>query len=450
MHTQRLKSITLKSPSRSDRFLKNFGLCLALMGIGFVVRADEIKLRRGGVIHGTVQKTPDSNNGFYQILLDGGGLLKLAAKEVDSVVAPQASQADYQAEAAAHDLETVQGHLDLAEWCLEKKLRIQRSKHLRKVIQLEPNHESARRLLGYTRHLRTGKWVLRDEYYQSIGYVGSGTTMRLPAGLLVESEQKKHREALNQWKTQVPRLITFLKNPRKSEQARADLQAIDDLKAIEVLVDTYQKLGQRSVSTAFDRDLRSLVMNVIAKFDILSAKSFLLNVGLFERDDVLQDEALQILKAKHAVWATEYLVARLNRIPPVLKSLVNDATAIEHRDFISRAAIVLGQLETDASEAILPLINLVYINRVLVPLAPAKRGGLGGATFSKNGGVGMNQGSEKPVPRPVRIEIEAARIALVQLTEQRLGYNKTAWLDWYLSRTIPPRVDLRRLDDQGD
>lgn len=427
---------------------------LGICGIAFwaalsngLLRADEIKLRRGGSLKGIIQKTPEENGGYYEILLETGGLLKLLKNEVDSVVAPQSSTESYQAELKKHDLSSVEGHLNLAKWCQENKLRVQKTKHLRKVIELDPDQSAARRLLGYTRHLHTGKWVLRDEYYQSIGYVGNGTTMRLPAALLVESEQKKHRDAVIQWKGKIPRLITLLKNPRKFAEAKSELEEIEDVKSIAVLIDIYTKTGKKKQFSQFDRETRSLLMSIIAKFEILSAKAFLVNVALYEMDDVLQDEALRVLKSKHAPWTAEYLIARLNRIPPALTTMIHDRQAAEQLEFIGRAAAILQELETDVSEAILPLINLVYINRVLVPVAQPKRGGLGGATFSKNGGVGLNQGSEKPKPRAVQIEVELARIALVKLTEQRLGYNKGAWLDWYLSKSIPPRVDLRRLDE---
>ena len=126
--------------------------------------------------------------------------------------------------------------------------------------------------------------------------------------------------------------------------------------------------------------------------------------------------------------------------------MVPDAMAVRDRDFVARAAVILKGLETDTSEAVLPLINLVVLERLLPPLKPQKKGGLGGASFGKDGGVAMNQGSEKPKPRPIRIDMVTVQTVLTGMTEQRFGNDKNSWLQWYLSRTLPGTVDLRRLD----
>ena len=34
--------------------------------------------------------------------------------------------------------------------------------------------------------------------------------------------------------------------------------------------------------------------------------------------------------------------------------------------------------------------------------------------------------------------------ALVKLTDNDFDYNQQRWLDWYLSQTTPPNLDLRR------
>lgn len=408
--------------------------------------ADEIKLRRGGTFRGTVNKTPEENNGFYEFQLESGGLLKIAKNEVDSIVAPQSSVADYQKELVNHNLATVQGQLEMAEWCQKNKLRLQKVKHLRQAIAIDPDQEQARRLLGYTRHVRTGKWVLRDEYYQSIGYVRSGTSMRLPQARIVEAEEKSHREAVAKWKSDINRWLTLLRSPKKFAEAKQNLEDIDSVKAIPGLIAAYQKLSNKRQLSNFDRDVLSLLMNVIAKFDILSAKSFLVDRALNESNDILQDEAEQILKNKYAQWTADYIISRLNRIPPRMAGMIKyrDALALQH--FVNRAATILQGLEADISEAILPMINLLVVQRVLEPMAIPKKGGLGGASFGSDGSMSMSQGSEKPKPIPVTIKMEPVKVALIKETEQRFEYDQSAWLQWYLNRSMPNRVDLRRLD----
>lgn len=407
---------------------------------------DEIKLRRGGAFQAEVIRTPEQNGGRYELRLENGAVIEIDQREVDSVVAPQSVESDYQAELKRHDLTTADGHMAMAEWCQVNRLRIQKVKHLRKVIEIDPEHEHARRLLGYTRHIVSGKWVLRDEYFQSIGYVRDGAAMRLPVAQQVEEQERAHREAVNEWKGKIPRWIKLLENERRFAEARTELESIDDVKAIPVLVDAYQRLSGSKRPVEYHRDVKSLLIGIVSQFDILSARLFLVELALNEPDDVLREEAARILKQKHATWTADYLISRLKRIPPSADGMIHDREAIAVRDFISRAATMLESLETDVSEAILPLINLIYINRVLVPVAAPQRGGLGGASFGSDGSIGMSQGSPKPQPRPVNIRIEPARVALIKLTDQRFDYDKQAWLDWYLSQTLPAKIDLRRLD----
>lgn len=432
----------------SKTYLLVWSCLIPLLLFAFSARlsAEEIKLRRGGSFEAKILKTPEQNDGKYELQLANGSVLQIDKREVDSIVKPQSSEAEYQLELKRHNLTTVQGHLEMSDWCQKNKLRVQKVKHLRKIVELDPDHEHARRLLGYTRHLTSGQWVLRDEYYQSIGYVRDGASMRLPASRQVESESQKHRDALNEWKGKIPRYITLLKNQRRFAEAKQSLESIEDVKAIPVLMDQFQRLSKKKNVSDFDREVKSLLVSIIAKFDILSAKLFLVDRALNEPDDLLRDDAFQVLRKKHARWTAEYLIGRLKRIPPETKEMIPDREAIALRDFIGRAAEMLEKLEVDVSEAVLPLINLIYVKRVLLPLAIPQKGGLGGASFGKDGSMSMNQGSKKPQPRPVTIQIEPARVVLIGLTEQRFDYDKKAWLDWFLSQTLPTQIDLRRLD----
>lgn len=418
-------------------------------GVGRSAIGDEIKLRRGGSLTGKIVKSPDENGGFYEIQLDNGAVLKIAKREVDTILAPQAAVQSYQEELGKHDLATVEGQMEMVRWCQANKLRVQKTKHLRAVIGLDPDHEEARRLLGYTRHRLTGKWVLREEYYQSIGYIRSGTAMRLPQGKLVEEEEAKHRQAVIGWRTNINRWVTLLKNPRRFAEAKQELTAIKDPKAIPAITDLYERLSKKRTRTDFDRQVQGLLIEIVSRIDILSARLFLANIALADPDPDLRDEAERILVEKEPSWLASYLISRLNRIMPSSSVMVPDGVVVAERDFISRAAVILKELseKTDVSEAILPLIRLVYIQRILPPLAAPKKGGLGGASFSKDGGIAMNQGKQPTKPRNIQIGIEQAKTTLIKLTEQRYEYDKEAWLRWYLSRTLPQQVDLRRLDD---
>lgn len=407
--------------------------------------ADEIQLRRGGSLFGTVSKSPESNGGFYEIQLDSGGLIKISKSEVDRVVAAQSSRESYQEKAATLNLNTIEGQMQIQEWCRDNKLRVQREKHLRKILEMDPEHKTARELLGYVRHLHTNKWVNREEYFQSIGYVRFGTSMQLPLAGKISEEKKTHDKAQDQWKSKLSIWIRLLKNPQKFAEAKANIEGIKDQKAIAALIDKYNSLGARRLNET-DRQIKSILMETLAGFDVLSAKSFLVGQAISQPDDVLRDEAEMYLKRKYAAWTADYLTNYLTGIAPSDRLERTDRSVLAETDQVNRIATILKDLETDVSESILPLINVLTLDRVLMPSAAPPKGGLGGATFDSNGGASMSQGSSKPKKRPVHIENTAVQIALSNITSQRLGFNKRAWLEWYLNRTLPAQVDLRRLD----
>ena len=55
----------------------------------------------------------------------------------------------------------MEGQWKLAEWCHEHGLPDQRKTHLQRVIELDPDHVEARRLLGYSKI--DGKWMTQEE-----------------------------------------------------------------------------------------------------------------------------------------------------------------------------------------------------------------------------------------------------------------------------------------------
>ena len=65
--------------------------------------------------------------------------------------------------------DTAAAQWELAQWCREHKLTAQRETHLRRVIELEPNHVEARHALGYSQQ-PTANGLPRDEIMTQRGY----------------------------------------------------------------------------------------------------------------------------------------------------------------------------------------------------------------------------------------------------------------------------------------
>jgi hypothetical protein len=136
---------------------------LAASGIAF---ADEVHLRNGRTITGcaVVMK------GEKVIVEVGSGTITLAAKDVESVKESDCPLKQYPGRLAAiKESGKAADFYDLAKWCRENRI----SKHveglLKKVIEIDPNHEAARKELGFVKH--EGKWLTHDEHMASLGKV---------------------------------------------------------------------------------------------------------------------------------------------------------------------------------------------------------------------------------------------------------------------------------------
>jgi hypothetical protein len=61
------------------------------------------------------------------------------------------------------------GYYELGQWAKKKGLTTRANDLLRKAIALDPDHEEARRALGYQKH--EGRWLTEDEVMSVRGYV---------------------------------------------------------------------------------------------------------------------------------------------------------------------------------------------------------------------------------------------------------------------------------------
>ncbi|MHC5049430.1 MAG: hypothetical protein ACYTGK_02335 [Planctomycetota bacterium] len=67
----------------------------------------------------------------------------------------------YQSRLAKIGAEDAKGHYRLAMWCRRHKLPLRAEECLKRVLQLDENHEGARRQLGYVRY--RGRWVRKED-----------------------------------------------------------------------------------------------------------------------------------------------------------------------------------------------------------------------------------------------------------------------------------------------
>ena len=113
--------------------------------------------------------------------------------------------------------ETAAAQLELAHWCAARKLVDQQRAHLTKVIELDPDHEEARRDLGY-------RWV-------------DGDWHRVEEMIEAQRHARQILASLKKWQPTVVKIQSQLghRNLRAREIALKRLLTIDDPEAIAVM-----------------------------------------------------------------------------------------------------------------------------------------------------------------------------------------------------------------------
>ena len=117
-------------------------------------------LRSGTKIEGKARREGDS-----VVIRVESGEIRLPAETVERIDKSESSTEVAERRRAALDPHDVRGRMQLAAYCREHDLRATERALLEEVIELEPNHAQARRLLGYERD-GAGGWVSRSQQQQ--------------------------------------------------------------------------------------------------------------------------------------------------------------------------------------------------------------------------------------------------------------------------------------------
>ena len=144
-------------------------------------------LTGGGRVVGELVNRDESPRQRYVVQAADGAKVTLDAAQVQQVLHPRPEEAEYERIRPTY-ADTAAAQWELAQWCREHKLPKQREVHLRRVIELDPNHAEARHALGYSQ--LDGQWVTRDEVMTQRGYVKYKGKWMLPQEK--ELIEKKH------------------------------------------------------------------------------------------------------------------------------------------------------------------------------------------------------------------------------------------------------------------
>lgn len=397
------------------RFVAAVSLGTSLWAHSATVHADLFLLSSGGQVEGELVNRTETPRQSYVIKLPTGGQLTLDKQAVTSVVVRSESERRYQ-EILPKMPRTVDGHWKMAEWCKERGLDAQRQEHLREIIKLEPDHEVARNLLGYS--LRQGKWMTTAEAFQAQGYIRHGSSWRLPQEIAMLNVQEQTKQLEVEWRQKL-RILRAKIDRKNGERALEELQAIEDPNASAAIVAMFEDKNER-------RDLKLIYIELLGRFNSGAAIGALVKHAIHNEDQGIRERCLDQLER-----------IKSGQITTALCRMLRD----ENNVVVQRAATVLGRFQDP--DATLPLIDALVTKHKQV-VNPGGGSGSISPTFSADGGGGLSAGGG---PKLVQREVnnEAVLNALQSLHPNvNFGFDEARWRRWYGELRSPTVDNLRR------
>ena len=385
-------------------------LCTAVQ----TASAEVFVLSGGGRLTGQLVNPQQSPRQNYVVQVADGAQVVLDAAQVEQVLRPRAEELEYDRIRPTY-ADTAAAQWELAEWCREHRLAVQREAHLRRVVELDPNQADARHALGYSQI--DGKWATRDEIMTQRGYQRYKGRWRLPQEIQLLKEKEKLDDSQQEWFQKVKRWRGWLGTDR-NQQACANFRAIDDPMAVAALA---KGLRDDSAPAA-----RLLYIDALARIDTPTAAKTLAIVSLDDPVEEVRLSCLDQLAKKERPQVTGYYVGKLRS---------------KDNQVVNLAALGLGRMKDPS--AIRPLIDaLVTVHKFKI----TKPGGDGSmsTTFGSGGGGGLAMGGGPKIIRQ-HIPNQAVLDALIVLTGHNFNFDKRAWKYWYAAQKKPANsLDARR------
>lgn len=405
---------------RSPGLLRGPALILSVLLVWPVGAAGDVfQLRNGGSVSGSLLTIDEGN---YRIRTTVG-IVSVPASSVVAVEEAATPFEEYDRRVRA-TADTADEQTELAAWCDEQGLRAERRRHLRRAVELDPDHAAARRALGY---VRVGAlWVDGRRVAEAGGEAAADN------GDEAVEPEKLARAIQAEWSQRIRAIKHSLLDSslaRLVDEGRVRIREIRDPLAILPLA---QVLGLG------DRDSRLLLVEMLSRFPEDEATLNLGVLGLVDDDEDIRARAVAALAPR-----------KDPRIVAQYRAALRSGSDV----ILARAATGLAQLQ--APEAVPDLIALLTAQRerwVEVPLRQYMR--TWPQTFVTMTTVHLSSGGGLVVHRPevgvyrdfvlwnepVRNEWQFREVtvyrtevleALKRLTGQNFGFEGEAWRRWY-------------------
>ncbi|RMF90949.1 MAG: HEAT repeat domain-containing protein, partial [Planctomycetota bacterium] len=317
------------------------------------------------MIEGTIES--EEGDSSIRIRTPEGALLSFERSQIDKIERLRPIQREYLLKRETTP-DTVEGHLELAQWCAEHYLAEERKSELRRVIQLDPDNARARALLGYVK--TEDGWKTRDEIMQAQGYVRYKGRWMLPQEVQILKEREAENEKRKEWTQKIQLWLAWLGTER-SRVAEESLQSIRDPVAVPPLLN--------ALKNAKDDHLRLMLVDVLGQIPSPESLRALAFVAIEDPLEEARLRAIEILKQRPSDEIVAFFAGQLKS---------NDLTRVH------RAAAALRELGDPS--AIPSLIDAL----VMTVKVPVPQSGAGtSASFATDGSnrlPGLSFGGNSP------------------------------------------------------
>lgn len=406
------------APARQRQAALFTALACAVVLSAPAARADIFRLESGGQVEGEWLNQAEQPLTRYLVRTADGLTLTLALAQVKEAVRQSPAELEYRRLAPLAP-DTLDGQWSLAEWCRKHGLTRQREAHLRRMIEIDPNHKEARYALGY--QFLKGQWVSRSDFRRQEGYEFYKGRWRTPQEIEILETRARVELAEKDWLVKLRRWRANLDDPDKAKYGYESLLAVNDPVAVRPLGQLFSHERMRAV--------KMLYADILANIKTPEAVAILVDRTLGDLDEEILYCCLDKIVALQPPHAADPFVA-------ALKDKDNGR--------VNRAAIALAKLH-DLS-TISPLIDALVTTHTRV--LPGRAGPNATTTAFSDSGTVMKQ-NEGPQVQIVHVQNQQVLDALAKLTGTSFGFNKTAWRYWHAQEQIAqetgkPAIDARR------
>lgn len=395
-------------------------------------QADVFHLKSGGRIVGTLVK-PDAGGPVgdaapYRIQTAAGAVVTLPREAVAQREVVRPAVDDYE-KLLPTVPDTAAGHWETAEWCRERDLFALRKKHLERVVELDPDHEGARRGLGHV-HL-DGKWAHPREVMQARGFVEHRGKWRHPQEVDLLEARRKRFAAEQEWIQKIELWRDWIVvGDKRAKEARERLSELQDPTALLVL-HVALKVDPRP-------PVRMMFCEAMIRKGSPEAHAILMERAVHDPHREIRMACLEAVAKVKPPEATAYFIRMLRS---------------DDNNLINNAAYGLGMLKDAA--ALEPLMNaLVTQHRVRfhqrVVKIPDNKFSWG--PIPNFGNVprepfGQHRPLESYPLTPERHPHQNADVldALAAISGEDFGFDKPTWKAWYAAfKNLESVEEVRR------